>query len=292
MRTFIHRVNRKLHMTMSIPAVVLFACFFVYPIALGIRISFTDWNGFTPEYEYIGFDNFAKIFDDDRVLNAFKVTFLFGLLSPLLLCVLGFFYALLLDRKIVGRGIVRTVVYMPVIISQLIMGYIWLMLLRPEYGGIHQILKAVGMEGLYSNWLADPDKAIWAVIIINLWQFVGWAMIIFLAGMQSIPSDLYEASRIDGAGYWQGIRHITIPLLLPATRVNVIMNAIGSLGVFEIIMALTNGGPGYFTESLSIYIMRSSFDGRTGYATAVAVMMFFVVLVPVLLALRLLRERE
>ena len=130
------------------------------------------------------------------------------------------------------------------------------------------------------------------LVLVNVWQFPGMTMIIYLAGLQSIPAEYVEAATIDGAGRWQRFSRITLPLLMPAIRINVVTNIIGSLSVFDIIMALTQGGPGYSTESLSIYIMRMCYGSRTGYSTAVAMILFFIILIPVLISMRLTREKD
>jgi raffinose/stachyose/melibiose transport system permease protein len=277
---------------MAVPALLLFAFFFVVPLVRGVAISLTDWTGLTPSYHYVGLRNFIDFFQDRRALHALQVTLVFGLISPALLCVAGLLYALLLDNRLMGRGFVRTFVYMPAIISPLIMGYVWLLLLNSENGALPQLLHLLHLDSWYRDWLGSPRDALWVIIIVNLWQFVGYAMIIFLAGLQGIPAEVTEAARIDGAGYWQTVCRVTIPLLVPAIRINVVTNLIGSLAVFDVIAALTDGGPGYATESMSLYIMRASFNGHTGYATAVAVLMFVVILIPVSVALRLMKKAD
>ena len=285
-------ILRKLHLYMAVPAILLFSVFFVLPLAQGINISLTDWTGTRPAYNYVGFQNFIDFFQDDRAFHALKITLIFGLISPVLLNLFGLIYALLMDLKLVGRGLVRTIIYLPVIISPLIMGYIFLIMLNSNGGAIPSILNGVGLSSLYKDWLASPHDAIWVIIIVNLFQFVGGPMIIYLAGLQSVPSEVKEAASIDGANYFQTLWHVTMPLLIPAIRINVITNIIGSLGVFDVIVSLTNGGPGYWTESLSMYIYRVSFEGQTGYATAVGVILFVVVLIPVAGALSLLKKAD
>ncbi|MFC3804280.1 carbohydrate ABC transporter permease [Cohnella sp. GCM10012308] len=292
MTRLIRGASERLHLFMAVPAMLLFSFFFVVPLAQGVRISLTDWNGMTPGYRYIGLRNFIDFFHDDRAIHALRVTLAFGLISPLLLCAAGLLYALLLDNKLAGKGFVRTFVYMPAIISPLIMGYVWLLLLNSENGALLQLLDMLHLSSWYRDWLGSPDQALRVIIGVNLWQFVGYAMIVYLAGLQGISPEVNEAARIDGAGYWKSVRYITLPLLLPAIRINVITNLIGSLAVFDVISALTDGGPGYATESMSIFIMRNSFNGHTGYATAVAVIMFAVILVPVSVALWLMNRAD
>ena len=184
------------------------------------------------------------------------------------------------------------IIYLPAIISPLIMGYIWYFLLQPGRGYLVYALEQLGLPDLLGNWMSSYGSAMTVLILVNVWQFSGMTMIIYLAGLQSIPAELLEAARMDGANTWQLFRKVTLPLLLPAIRINVVTNIIGSLSVFDIIMSLTEGGPGYATESLSIYIMRMCYGSRTGYSTAVALILFLIILIPVLISLRLTREKE
>jgi raffinose/stachyose/melibiose transport system permease protein len=154
------------------------------------------------------------------------------------------------------------------------------------------LLQKVNLEWLGGNWLADANSALIVLVLINVWQFVGITMIIYLAGLQSIPKELYEACEIDGAGYWKTLRYVTIPMLVQSIKINVVTNIIGSLSVFEVIIALTDGGPGYSTESLSIYILRMLYGSFTGYSTAVAMILFIMIIVPVFIFMRYIKKKE
>ena len=281
------KISNNLHRLMFLPATILFLVFFIVPLCQGIGVSLTDWNGFSEERNFIGLDNFIRFFSDKRAMNAIGVTLLFGLVSPLLLNVL----ALLFDSKIKGKVFARTAVYMPSIISPLIMGYLWTLILSPSTGVLDKSLEQLGVNGSF-DWMGDPKKAIWLIIIVNVWQFVGGPMMIYLAGLQSVPMDLYESAKIDGANTWQSFKNVTWPLLYPSARINIFTNIIGSMAVFDIIMAITGGGPGYATESLSIYIYRQSFNGFAGYATAVAIIMFILIVIPIAVSLRWMRSKE
>ncbi len=290
MRVF-HKLSSNLHQFMAVPAILLFGLFFLYPLTQGVGISLTDSNGITNP-SFIGFQNFIDFFHDDRARNDVLITVYFALGSAPLLNVFGLLYALLLDKKMPGRGFVRAVVYLPAVISPLIMGYIWYFILQPERGYLPHALGELGLGFLDVNWLGESSSALIVLIIVNVWQYVGLTMIVYLAGLQSIPADLYEAARIDGAGNRSSLRYITLPLLYPSIKINVVTNIIGSLSVFEIIVALTDGGPGYSTESLSIYILRMLYGSFTGYSTAVALILFVIIVIPVILFLRLTRKSE
>lgn len=291
MQAIFRRIQLNIHKVMALPAIFLFSLFFLYPLAKGVHLSLTDWNGIAKP-EFIGISNFINFFKDDRAMNDVRNTVLFALGSAPLLNLLGFLYALILDRGFKGRNVVRVIVYLPAIISPLIMGYIWYFMLQPGRGFLYPILQGLNLTNMDADWLGNRGSALVTLVLVNVWQYVGMTMVIFLAGLQSIPQEMYEASKIDGAGYFSALRYITIPLLAPSITINVVTNIIGSLSVFDIIMALTEGGPGYSTESLSIYIMRMCYGSFTGYSTAVAMILFFIILLPVAAYLRLMKFKQ
>lgn len=276
---------------MIVPAFLLFTIFFIYPLLRGIGLSLTDYDGMT-KANFVGLDNFIEFFNDKRALNDMKTTMLFALGSAPLLNIFGFLYALLLDRKFIGKSVIRTIIYLPAVISPLIMGYIWYFILQPQRGFVYSIIESVSSNAVEFNWLGNSTMALWVIIIVNVWQFVGMTMVIYLAGLQAIPEELHEAGKIDGATYLQSIRYITLPMMIQPIKINVITNIIGSLAVFDIIIALTDGGPGYSTESLSIYIMRKCYGSFTGYSTAVAIILFFIVLIPVIISFKYLNSKN
>lgn len=280
-----------LHSFMALPAFVMFTVFFIYPLTKGIGMSLTDWSGYG-QARFVGFTNFVNFFHDPRALSDIRTTVLFALGSAPLLNVVGLIYALLMNSKFRGKSFARACIYMPAIISPLIMGYIWYLLLQPDRGVLHQLLSQGASLSLLGNWMSDYRSQMIVLILANVWQYAGMTMIIYLAGLQNISRELYEAAQIDGASKWQAFWHLTLPLLGPSIRINVVTNIIGSLSVFDIVMALTGGGPGYQTETLSIYIMRMCYGSKTGYSTAVAVIMFLIVLLPVVIALRLTRVKD
>lgn len=278
------------HTFMVVPALVLFTLFFLLPLAQGIGMSFTDWDGLrTPNF--VGLQNFFDFFKDTRALNDIKTTLLFALGSASLLNLVGLVYALIMDGKFRRKGLARVIIYLPAVISPLIMGYIWYFLLQPDRGFLSIAIKQLGHSEGLTNWMNTYWLQMLILVLVNVWQYAGMAMVIYLAGLQGIPQELYESAKIDGAGYGGQLRYVTLPLLLPSIRVNIVTNIIGSLAVFDVIMALTDGGPGYATESLSIYIMRMCYGAKTGYSTAVAMIMFLIILVPVVISMRLTRER-
>jgi len=295
-------VTANWHLYMAIPALILFSLFFLYPLARGVRLSLMDWNGYsTPTF--IGLNNFINFFKDDRALHDISNTVIFALGSAPLLNIFGLGLALLLNES--GNSLkspsskgkrslipaVRGMIYLPAVISPMIMGSVWYLLLQPGRGLFAIFLQRVGID-MTGNWMLSGSSAMSVIILVNVWQFAGMTMVIYLAGLQAISEELYEAGRVEGAGRLQIFRYITIPQLLPAIRINVITNIIGSLSVFEVILALTDGGPGYATESLSIYIMRMSYGSRTGFSTAVAMILFMIILIPVLFSMKFFDKLE
>ncbi|MCR5279641.1 MAG: sugar ABC transporter permease [Lachnospiraceae bacterium] len=276
---------------LSLPALCIYFVFFVYPLLKGIGTSLTDWDGMTSPH-FVGLANFAAFFRDSRAIHDIKTTLIFALASAVLLNLVGLIYALLMNTDFKGREIARVIIYLPAIISPLIMGYIWYFLLQPGRGYLFYAGKQLGLPDLIGNWMGQFGSTMGVLVFVNVWQFAGMTMIIYLAGLQAIPSELIEAAKIDGADRIQCFSKVTIPMLMPAIRINVITNIIGSLSVFDVIMSLTEGGPGYATESLSIYIMRMCYGNKTGYSTAVAMILFIIILIPVLISMRITRQKD
>ncbi len=253
-------------------------------------MSLTNWDGMG-QATFIGLKNYFDFFSDKRALHDIQTTVIFAVGSAVLLNIVGLLYALLMNTEFKGKSIARVIIYLPAIISPLIMGYIWYFLLQPKRGYLYYACMQLGLPDLIGNWMSSYHSALAVLIVVNVWQFAGMTMIIYLAGLKAIAKDYTEAAAIDGATKWQLFFRITLPLLMPAIRINVVTNIIGSLSVFDVIMSLTEGGPGYATESLSIYIMRMCYGSRTGYSTAVAMILFVIILIPVLISMRLTRQK-
>ncbi|WP_372630867.1 carbohydrate ABC transporter permease [Cohnella sp.] len=276
---------------MYLPALVLFGVFILYPLAKGVQISFTNWNGYSQDYAWIGWKKYELMFQDKKIITTFKNTLIYGLGSTLLQNLLGLAYALFLDRKIRGLGFVRTIVYMPVIISPLIMGYIFYFMFQYDGGALNDLVVLLGKEPV--DWLANGPRAVWIITFINTYQYMGIAMIIYLGGLQSISKEYYEAAQIEGAGWLSQFANVTWPLLAPAITVNVVLNIIGGLKLFDVIVALTNGGPGYASQSLSTMMYNLYFARQdAGYAAALGNVMFLVICFISLFVLFGLRRRE
>lgn len=276
---------------MYLPALAAVSFFILYPFISGIKISFTNWNGFSQTYDYIGFNQYKRMFSDPDTWLVVKNTLLYGLGSTLFQNVIGLMYALLLNQSIRMRSFTRTIVYLPVIISPLIMGYIWYFFFAFQGGALNDILILLGMDKI--NALGDPSINTWLIVFVNTFQFVGIAMIIYLAGLQSISKDFYEAAEIDGASAFQQFRTITLPLLMPSITINMVINIIGGLKLFDVIIALTGGGPGYASQSMSTFMYDLYFNRQdAGYASTQGIFMAFIILIISLAALVFFKRKE
>jgi raffinose/stachyose/melibiose transport system permease protein len=276
---------------MYFPALLLFGVFIFYPLIKGVRISFTNWDGYSQNFTWVGMKKYALMFEDKRIITTMKNTLIYGLGSTFLQNVLGLAYALFLDRAMRGKGFVRTVVYMPVIISPLIMGYIFYFIFQYDGGALNDVVVLFGQEPV--DWLAKGSRAVWIITFVNTYQYMGIAMIIYLGGLQSISKEFYEAAQIDGARWWAQFTNITWPLLAPAITVNIVLNIIGGLKLFDVIVAMTNGGPGFASQSLSTMMYNLYFARQdAGYAAALGNVMFVFICIISLSVLFILRRRE
>ena len=261
-----------------IPAILLFLFFVIYPFAEGIRISFTNWNGYSQKYTNVEFANYIKHIHDSNILTALKNTLIYGIGSTIIQNILGLSYAILLNTRIKGRTIIRTVVYAPVMISGLVMGYIMYFLVQYDGGAINDIMAAFGQAPV--DWLSSGSRAVIIMTLINSIQYVGISMVIYLAGLQNISSQYYEAAAIDGVSRWQQFRYITVPLLIPAISSSVTLNLIGGLKLFDVIQALTKGGPGYSSHSLSTLVANQYFQAtNAGYSATIGLFSFLLIMI-------------
>ena len=255
------------------PALLAYAAVVLIPSVGGAVFAFTDWNGLAPELAFVGWENFERAWSDPQVRSALAVTALFALAITVLQNILGLALAALLNAQIRSRNWLRTVLFAPVIVTPVIVAYLWKYLLSTN-GAVNQFVAAIGVSDGAVNWLGDPRLAIVSVVIVTVWQTVGVAMVIYLAGLQNIPQELYEAADMDGASNWTKFRLITFPLLAPAVTINVVLSTVNGMKLFDQVFVLTNGGPGYATETLSTLVYKTSFIvGEFGYATAIALAM-------------------
>jgi raffinose/stachyose/melibiose transport system permease protein len=274
-----------------LPALILFFIFVLYPFIDGARISFTDWIGRVPDYSYVGFSNYERFFNDKVIKDVFFNTVIYGFGSTIFQQVTGLSMALYLNGKFRGRGLIRTVAYLPVMIAPLIMGYILFYMLQFRNGALNDIMKLFGAKPL--DWLAKPTRTVTIITIVNTLQYMGVSMVIYLAGLQNIPAMYYEAASIDGVDKWGQFRYITIPLLMPAISSSVIINLIGGLKLFDIIRALTPPSPSTGAHSFSTYLTYQYFNVEAaGYSAAIGVFTFLFILLVSLIVMKFFDRLE
>lgn len=274
-----------------IPAIILFIIFIIYPLCKGIFLSFTNWNGYSQTYKMVGLSNYTRMMTDSNVHRAFINTIIYGAGSTAIQNLLGLALALLLNQKFRGRAFTRTLVYLPVMIAPLIMGYIMYFFFSFNNGALNDVIALFGVEAV--DWLSNGTAGVAIMTIVNSLQFVGISMVIYLAGLQGIPDMYYEAAAIDGAKPWKKFRYVTLPLLMPAINSSVTINLIGGLKLFDIIMALTSGGPGYDTHSLSTLVHRTYFGSENaGYASAIGLMAFVLIMLLSNIVVKYMEKKE
>lgn len=274
-----------------VPAVVLMLLFIAYPLGNAIYLSFFKWNGYSVKKDFVGIQNYISMFNDKTFVSSLRNTLLYGFICTFLQQIIGLAMAVFLNTKFKGRGIARTVIYMPAMVSGLVMGYIMYFFFQTKGGVMNDILTAMGLSTV--DWLGNGNIAIAVIIFINTWQFVGVSMVIYLAGIQGVSQSYIEAATVDGANAWQRFRFITLPLLQPALASSVIYNLIGGLKLYDVIIALTDGGPAKKTHSLATYIANRYFDAeRAGYAAAIGVFSFVMIMVISMIVNGYFRKKE
>ncbi|MBD1381455.1 carbohydrate ABC transporter permease [Metabacillus arenae] len=281
--------KNRMYMMVAIPALVLFFVFHTYPALQGVFYSFTDWKGYGT-WNFVGLKNYLNVFQDERALDAYIFTFKFAIISTIIVNVISMAIAIGLNSKIKFHKTLRAVYFLPYILSILIVGFIFNFIFThflPDVGS------GWGIEVLSRNILGDPDLAWIGIVIVAVWQAVAFNTILYLAGLVTISEDLYEAASIDGAGMWTKFWKITFPLIAPFFTINMVLAMKGFLMVFDQIVALTGGGPGTSTESISLLIYRGGFEGgQFAYQSANAVIYFIVIIVISVMQLRFLEKRE
>ena len=272
------------------PALFLFILFTYYPFISGIYYSFTDWNGITAHFT--GFKNYIDLFQDRSLIKAAQNTLFISFFGLLIGNPLAFLLALALNRPFKTRNMLRTLFYLPAIISLVVVSMIWGNILQYD-GAVNTLLNALGLERFVIDWLGNLNTSFYMLILISVWQGTGYGAVIYLAGLQSIPTELYEAGKIDGAHGWKSLRHITIPLLMPTVTIVTFLNLVGSLKFFDIPFVLTNGGPGQATSTLALVIYNFAFrNGTFGYATAAGLLFMILIVIITSIQLSLTRRRE
>ena len=286
-----NRRKKGILLSLSIPAFLLIIIFMIVPLGNALRVSFFKWNGFSQNMRFIGLENYLSLFSDKVFWRSTANTFVYGFGSTLLQNIFGLAAALFVNKQFKGRNFVRLILYMPIMISGVIMGAIQYYIFSYDNGVLNNFLNLFGIEDIY--WMKSGVGSVLIITLINSWQAMGFCMLIYLAGLQNIPQMYQEAARLDGASKWQAFFKVDIPLLMPAITTAVITNLIGGFKLYDIIVTLTNGGPNRKSLSLSYYISLLYFnDEKAGYSSAVGIALFVIIFIVAVPINRYLRSKE
>lgn len=266
--------KKKIYSTwFLVPAMLIFIIFFIAPMVMSLFFSMTVWDLKT--WTWCGFDNYKTFFAERSMSIGIKNTMIYAFFTSGIKVVLAFFIALFLTSEIKTKNVLRSIVFFPNLVSTIAVGITFSALMHPRKGLINAALEVIGIDG--PNWLGDPNLALWSVILVDVWKGVGIATVIYIAGIQSIDKTYFEAASIDGATKWQSIKHVMLPLCRPAMNSVIILSFIGGLRSFDMIWAMTGGGPGFATDVIASVIYKQYASGFYGLSTAGNVILFILI---------------
>lgn len=276
-----------------VPAFILYTVLYIIPTLAGMIISFTNWNITRPGLDFIGLENYINIFQSKGgpYLASIAHTFEFTIITVIFKTLIGLGLALLLNKGLKSRFVFRTIFFLPYALAPLIIGITFVSVLKPD-GPFNAILSLLGLESITRSWLTEASTALGSTMAVEIWRMAGWNMMILLAGLQMIPEEYYEAASIDGASKWIQFWKITLPFLRPSLTTVIVLNTIHGLRVFDIIYALTGGGPGGLTEVINTQVFKEFGLGRYGMANALNVVIFVITVVIALGMQYALRGKE
>jgi ABC-type sugar transport system permease subunit len=285
--------KRQLGILLCVPAFLMIVGVVGYPLGYSVYVSFHNMNfaraGIGPKF--VGLENYVRVFDRPDFWKAFLRSGLFVVYDLLVGMPLGLAIAILLNQRFVFRGAARATILLPYVLSGTVLGLIWKWIYNPNHGALNALLSQLGLISDYVAWLAEPARALQMVILVNLWQGTPWAVIMYLAGLQSIPKELYDAAKVDGASNLQTLFKVTLPLLAPITLAMLVLKTVWTFQVFDIVWVLTRGGPASATQVVSYFIYYSSFfQLKFGYAAAMSYVLLGIILVLVFVYYRLIRH--
>ena len=256
----------------TLPALAFYVVFLIYPAFRTVRLSFTNWDGIAPTWRNVGLKNYDRLLTNDVMHLALKNTLVWSAAIIVVPTALGLLLAVALNEEFRGRAFFRAIFYAPGVLPLVGVALIWGWIYNPQFGFLNQFLESVGLGELAQPWLGQPETALWATIVAGVWVRTGFPMLLYLAALQAIPKEHFEAARIDGATGWRVFRDITFPSLGPTHVVVVALSLIDSLKVFDLIYAMTYGGPGNDTQVIGTWVFFNVFNfNQAGYGSAVAV---------------------
>lgn len=286
-----NQISLKPPVWMALPSIVLFSALVILPAFMSIYFSFTSWDGLSSVMKFVGLQNYSDMLHDVRFLNALKNTIVLALALTMLENVVALALAMLVNRLQRGKAFFRSIFYIPNLLSGIVTGYIWVALMNYSFGVINLFLNKLGLESV--DWLGNSSLALWSIVFVMVWKGAGYYMVIYIAGLNAIPTDVLEAADIDGAGPVTKFFRITIPMLAGTFTINLTLALINGLKVFDQIVAMTSGGPGFATETLTYQIYTVAFsEGRQGYGTAVAMVLFLLTMIFSLINTKITRHFE
>ncbi|RXZ81319.1 sugar ABC transporter permease [Paenibacillaceae bacterium] len=272
------------------PAVLFYLLIIFLPFMKAIVFSFQDWDGIAADIKWLGLDNYKRLFQDSAYFNSFIFTLKYVAVGMILVNIVGFLLALVLNMALKTKNVLRTVFFMPHVIGSLIIGFIWQFIFTQVFPQLGDI---TGWKLLTLNWLSQPDYAFWALIIVNVWHYAGYLMVIYLAALQGVPNDLLEAAGIDGATSLEKLWHVILPLVRPAVTVCIFLAISHGFKVFDLNFALTKGGPFGSTESLALHVYLDAFSkNEYTYGSAKAVVFFLVLASVTLVQVFVMKRKE
>ncbi|HIX16652.1 MAG TPA: sugar ABC transporter permease [Candidatus Hungatella pullicola] len=275
------------------PALLLYVLFIIVPTVSSVYYSFTSWDGISPEVKFVGLANYREIFTSARFGNALKNTLILTVFISVLENAFALGLAVLVDKVRWWKNVFRSAFYIPVLISGIVSGFIWKIMYNYNFGAINSILTDIGLGQFKQDWLGNTSLTLIMIGIVLVWKGAGYYMIIYLASLQSVSTDVIEAAEIDGASPWQKFRNITIPLISGAFTINFTLSLINGLKVFDQINVMTDGGPGFTSETLVYLLYKVGFnEGRQGFGTAVGIMLLFIIIILNTIQQKFLRSRE
>ena len=273
------------------PLIFVFTTVVIIPFLIGIGYSFVSWDGMPlNEKTFVGFDNYIRLFSDERFMGSAWHTVLFTIISVILINLLGLTFALIVTGRLRVRNVARTMLFMPYLIGGLILGYIWKFIFTDVFKTIGE---QTGLNSLFFSWLLDPKYALVAMIFVTIWQMAGYIMIIYITGIQAMPEDVLEAAKVDGARFWQTLFKIKFPLIMPSFTIGLFLTLSNCFKIFDVNFSLTSGGPNNATEMMAMNIYNEIFSlGNFGYGQAKAIMFFLAVAVITIVQVTITKKRE
>lgn len=284
--------NSKTIFLFFVPGFVLYSIFFLYPTASALFYSFTDWDGFSDAFQFIGFDNFERAFTGDSIFRkTIGNNLKFMLVVVVFQTLVALAFAMILIKNTKTTVFLRALYFFPTILSSVSVAFIWAFIYDPSLGILNQILEGAGLGFLAQNWLGNANIAIYSLAITQVWFHAGQMLIVFVAGLQAIPQEMYEVAKIEGASKWQTFRSVTWPLLAPSATIVVAYTTIQSFKAFDLVFAMTGGGPNNSTEIIATYIYDIAFRSyQFGYASAISVIFMIIIAIITFLQFKALRS--